>query len=683
MRAYRLDGIVVGALLALSMTPLPATAQQADALDARIPVIEPADVPPPTSADAGPQASTQTPAQVPVQRTATPPASAQPVQAAPAVPAQQPVVVQQPVSVQPAAAQPTAAAPAAAPTTAGGIPLPEPADVPPPTKEDIGKVQLSAADQAVADRLRALVSGRLERVVEEKSERTALKEFYETRDYAPLWVEYGSPSDRAKAAVARLKRADADGLDASDYVAPDLARLGPDPDAVADAELKLTAALMKFARHAQSGRVTISRISPNIDWTAPVPEADEVLATFAEAKDMAAALDAFNPPHEGFRRLKAKLTELRGSPEDHVVEIPKGPNLRKGKKDKRVPLLRARLKVEGDSDSTVYDAELVDAVKAFQRSRAMSPTGIVNQPTVDALNGRSKGRDISAIVSNMERWRWMPRELGTSYVMVNVPDYTLKTVHNGKVIFTTRIVTGKPSTPSPSFSAKIENILVNPSWHVPQSIIYGQYLPALEQDPSALTRMGMVVSRNRDGSISVKQPPGERNALGRIKFNFSNKFQVYLHDTPQKHLFKQDMRAHSAGCMRVQDPAEFAEVLLSIGMPDQNYTSERITRMYGKGEQWLRFKKTIPVHLVYLNAYVEDDGKLVVKPDVYGYDGRVQSALNGKYLQVAERSQVVIPGKPNPAVRVARVKRPDEVERRPQPQQQGFFLFDLFRNPSY
>lgn len=689
MRAHWLDGVAVGALFALSIaaTGLPnlAWAQQADPIAAAIPVPEPANVPPPTIADLDPP-HISAPAVV---ATHSPPPTAAPAtapeQTAPqAEPADSTPTTTATIPNAPAAAEPAPAAPVVQAVTAPlddaailrAVPVPEPAQVAPPTARDIGTVQLSAADQAVADKLRELLATRSDRFVDGRKERAALDELYKARGYAPLFAEYGAPNNRMKAAIARLKAADADGLDASDYATPELKGL-TDAEAMAQAELRLLNSLLLYARHAQAGRVTATRISPNMDFTPPVPEPADVLKTLAEAKDMAASLDAFNPPHPGFRALRAKLAQLQGSPDDRYTHIPGGPvlKLRSGKKavpvkDARVPLLRERLHVAGDPADTTYDAALAEAVKAFQKSKGLSATGSLTQATVDALNGRSRGRDLHAIVSNMERWRWLPRDLGKAYVMVNVPDFSLKTVHDGKTVFQTRIVVGKPNTPSPQFSAAIENILVNPSWHVPQSIIYGEYLPALQQDPGVLARMGLQVSYNRDGSIAIKQPPGERNALGRIKFNFPNKYQVYLHDTPQKNLFAQDRRAYSHGCMRVQNPDKFAEVLLSIALPQERYTVERIKSMYGGGEQWLKFKKPIPVHLTYMNAYVDEHDQLVIRDDIYGYDGRVQAALRGQYMAIAERSQKVTPGAHRSAGR--RVVQQE-------PQRPGFFLFPFFR----
>jgi L,D-transpeptidase YcbB len=671
MRARWFDGVAAGALLALSLTlalgTIPAAAQSgdqpaaapADQIEAGVPVPEPADVPPPSAADLEPSARS--------------------------VSVDPPEIANAPVTTVDSLSSPTPGAEVSAPAAAipnlseeaisRAVPVPETAQVPPPTLKDIGGVPLDTADAVIADKLKEAIASKLDRITDRKKERAAIEEFYKSRSYAPLWLEAGLAGPRMKAAVARLRAADADGLEPGDYAVADPASLGKEPEALAQAELKLTNAVLNFARHAQSGRVIPSRISNNIEFNPPVPEPAAVLQTVAGAPDIAKALSSFNPPHEGFQALRRKLVELRKLGDDHQAHVPTGPTVKVGMSDKRVPLVRERLGVAGE-DMT-YDRELADAVKRFQRQKGLKDTGLLSASTVEALNGRSRSRDVNAIISNMERWRWLPRDLGSAYVQVNVPDFSLKVVRGQSTLFRTRIVVGKPNTPSPSFSAQIENILVNPTWHVPESIIYNEYLPALQQDPGVLSRMGLIMERNRDGSISIRQPPSERNALGRIKFNFPNRFQVYLHDTPDKKLFALDKRAFSHGCMRVQNPTQFGEVLASIAVPEQSYTAERLQRMFGSGEQWINFKRKIPVHITYLNAYVDDDGKLVVREDLYGYDGRVQAALRGEYMAITERSQRVVPGAA--AARRTATNRPEQRRWAVQEQGQRGFFFPWFQ----
>jgi len=176
----------------------------------------------------------------------------------------------------------------------------------------------------------------------------------------------------------------------------------------------------------------------------------------------------------------------------------------------------------------------------------------------------------------------------------------------------------------------MRHITINPTWNVPPSIVYNEYLPALQQDPTVLARMGLKVVHNRDGSIHIYQPPGEANALGRIRFNFPNRFLVYQHDTPDKHMFAHDVRAYSHGCMRVQDPAKYAEVLFNIARPGEGWTAERIKRMFGSGEQDIQLPAPIQVHLTYQSAFVDEAGKLQTRKDVYGLDSRTIAAIRSE-----------------------------------------------------
>ena len=202
-----------------------------------------------------------------------------------------------------------------------------------------------------------------------------------------------------------------------------------------------------------------------------------------------------------------------------------------------MPALRERLHVRGKPGDHTYDRALYNAVRRLQYRHALKPTGVIDRQTIAAINGPrpiSQSQKIDRVAANMERWRWLPRDLGKTYVMVNIPDYTLKVVHDHDVVWRTKIVAGKPQTPTPLLTASMDSVLVNPSWYVPQSIIQNELLPRYASDPNIFDRMGLEVKKGPDGNISVVQPPGAANALGRIKFNFPNKFQVYLHDTPEK-----------------------------------------------------------------------------------------------------------------------------------------------------
>jgi murein L,D-transpeptidase YcbB/YkuD len=200
----------------------------------------------------------------------------------------------------------------------------------------------------------------------------------------------------------------------------------------------------------------------------------------------------------------------------------------------------------------------------------------------------------------------------------------------------TKIVVGKPATPTPIMSAQMKSITVNPTWNVPPSIAANEYLPLLQQDPTILQRMGLRLSYNPDGTIHLSQPPGEQNALGQLRFNFPNKFLVYQHDSNQKYLFANDKRAESHGCMRVQDPVKYAEVLLSMVRPGEGYSQDRIRRMFGDNEVDIQLPTFIPVHLTYQTAFVDDRGKLEYREDIYGRDQALLAILKGSERKVAD-----------------------------------------------
>ena len=417
---------------------------------------------------------------------------------------------------------------------------------------------LDPADRPVAEKIRDFFAGTSDRIFANKKERAAAEAFYQSRSYAPLWLDKGIANARASSAIARLKNADADGLEVGDYKTPNFAGLGP--DALAEADLKLTQTVLTYARHVQAGRFSYTRVSRNIELPQAAPESTDVLNAMAATQDADKALDAFSPQHEEYQKLKAMLAELRGA------------------------------------------------------------------------SGAKKGdasRQIDTIIANMERWRWYPRDLGKAHVIVNQPDFTLRVMHEGNQVWTTRIVIGKPRTPTPLLSETMKHITVNPTWNVPPSIVYGEYLPAQAQDPTVLSRMGLRVSYS-GGGVHISQPPGPGNALGRIRFNFPNRFLVYQHDTPDKYYFAHETRAYSHGCMRVQDPAKYAEVLLNIVRPQEHWTAERITRMYGSSEHNLQLQPTpVWVHLTYQTAFIDKAGKLQMRRDIYNIDSRTIAAIKG------------------------------------------------------
>jgi murein L,D-transpeptidase YcbB/YkuD len=536
-------------------------------------------------------------------------------------------------------------APAAEPTEA---PTPQTALAPAENVDPLAA--LDPADRAIAEKMRDLFAAKADRIFSSKKERATVEAFYQKRNLLPLWLDKGVENPRARAAIASVKASEADGLDPRDYRIPSFAAAAP--EVLAEAELKFTALMVTFTRHLQSG---------------------DVLAKLAEAADVSKAIAEYAPPHPGYLRLKTVLADMRGKSSGGTAQIAEGPPLKLAKvlmEDPRVPMLRERLGLTGDPSDLHYDARLADAVKKFQRTGDLPVTGTLDSRTVKELNGPPRDRQIDLIIANMERWRWLPRDLGKVHVMVNIPEYALRVMKDGNLHWSTRIVVGKPHLQTPILTATMKYITVNPTWNVPPSIVQNEYLPALAQDPTVLSRMGLKVDYNRDGSVHISQPPGERNALGRLRFNFPNRFLVYQHDTPDKHLFAHDTRAYSHGCMRVLDPPKYAEVLLNIVRPNENWTIDRIKRMYGSAEVDIQFPTHIPVHLTYQTAAVED-GKLIVRKDIYGYDARTIAAIKGErgMIEMAqERSRE----------NAASIKRARPLQQAQVPVQRSGSFFDWF-----
>jgi len=609
------------ALAAQSTTPRANAAELA--IDAAVPRPEPANVPPPTIGD------------FKMDTTATVPDAAKaidkPAESSPAAKAADPKPAE--TVTAPAANDAATATPPAATATAPAVE---------PAKEPVKVSTVAPADQPVADRLRDMLGAKSLRYFDRKNERAAVEKFYTTRDYAPQWTQAGKLTDSGKGVIARLKDAATEGLNPADYPVPDFAAAAS-PDQLAEAELKLTASMLDYARQAQSGRMHWSQVSADIQYPEHPTDPAEVLANISTAKDASAALDGYNPPHKLYKELKAKLAELRGQGDGPVIQIAEGPALaykaatkKQGEvapEDPRVPQLRAKLNIADHPDSTHYDAKVAAAVRKFQEGVDLKPTGVLDDRTVKAINSPKRDRQIDTVLVNMERWRWLPRQLGAAslgnaYVILNIPDFTLKVMQNGAPVWHTRVVTGKPGNhATPLLTETMKFITVNPTWNVPPSIIYNEYLPALQQDPTVLQRMGLKLEQNRDGSVHISQPPGEANALGRIRFNFPNKFLVYQHDTPDKNLFARDERAFSHGCMRVQNPDQYASTLLNITMPNASYTPEKIRGMYGHSEIDLKFPTPIPVNITYQTAFVDDGGKLQIRRDIYGRDATMIGLL--------------------------------------------------------
>jgi L,D-transpeptidase YcbB len=418
-----------------------------------------------------------------------------------------------------------------------------------------------------------------------KVERDGLAAYYDKRAFKPLWHVDGLPTAAAAAIRDRLAHAADDGLDPDDYAGAGTPVASTRPEDIAEAEWRLSAASLAYARDARGARVNPTRLSTLITPDLTLPDAQTVLDALTRANDAGIVLHSFNPQAAGYVNLRTALARLRAqmvAPASSKAEPTPGTQL---------------ASVTGEP------------AKGGRRA----PIAVPFAPK----------RVEADIIANMERWRWLPAQLGERYIIVNVPEFKLRYVNNGVLTHEARVIVGKPTSPTPLFSGEMKFIVVNPTWYIPPSILKKEFLPKLAEDPLYAERQGYVVAYN-GGQISIRQPPGERNALGRIKFMFPNKHSVYLHDTPTRSLFASAERAFSHGCVRVDQPFKLAEYVLNDA---KIWPERRIARMVGGGERTISLPSEIPVHIAYFTLAADDDGTLHRVGDIYGLDPRLEAML--------------------------------------------------------
>ena len=479
--------------------------------------------------------------------------------------------------------------------------------------------------------------------------------FYEGRDYKPIWTRDAGAKGKARALLQALKSAGDHGLNPANYSIGDIEERieSTNPEELAELDLVLSDVFADFGRDLSRGRVLPSHVDSSIHIEPHGPGPLNIIDGAEVADDLEPYLTTLAPQSPQYDRLKAKLAEYRAiAAEGGWPRIPDGPALKPGMSDDRVPVLRRLLATTGDfggkadDPAKVYDGALVEAVKKFQSRHGLADDGVIGPATMRELNVPVQDR-IRQMVLNLERRRWMTDDLGDFYVFVNLADAYLKVVQDvggrEKTVHTARLVVGKPYQRTPVFSENMSYVVFNPNWGVPSSIATKEYLPKLKTDAGYLARQKIrIFAGNKEvdpfsvnwNALSrmpyqLRQDPGDGNALGRIKFMFPNPYNVYIHDTPSKSLFAKEERFFSHGCMRVQDPEMLAEVLLG----SQGWMLDKIKAQIGSGKQKIvNLDKKVPVHVTYLTTWVNKDGTVNFRNDVYGLDKELATALLGKEL---------------------------------------------------
>ena len=475
----------------------------------------------------------------------------------------------------------------------------------------------------------------------------AITQFYAARQYAPIWT---GPEDASRrgAFFEALATADDHALPPARYNAAGLqAALGR---AVTEGdrgrvEVAMTRAYLTWAHDLRGGLLDPAKVDAGIVREISRPEPALLLAGIA-GPGASTYLHDLQPQSPEYARLMRARFELSQALRTDAWGPELAPaTVKPGAKGAPVVALRDRLAAMGylgGSASASYDARLREAVQRFQADHGLRATGVADAATIAEINIGPEARLASVVVA-MERLRWMgDAALGARHIWVNLPEMTAKIVDNGQVVFQTRAVIGKdtPEQRTPEFSDQMQYMVVNPSWSVPRSITTKEYLPLLQRNPNAVShlqvvdRNGRVVPRNavnfaaysaRSFPYSLRQPPSDGNALGKVKFMFPNKYNIYLHDTPSKSLFDNEVRAYSHGCIRLSDPFDFAYALLARQTDDPR--GEFQSHLDRKSENRVNLDVDVPVHLVYFTAWPTAKGRMGWRADVYGRDAAIFAAL--------------------------------------------------------
>lgn len=479
--------------------------------------------------------------------------------------------------------------------------------------------------------------------------RDALLAQYASRSYRPIWLKDGKLTERGLEVLRLLAGSGDDGLQPQSYLPTGLARFDAplpenDPAAMARLDIDLSAAALRYAHDASGGQFDPALLSRYHDLQPPWVAADKAIRVIANSPYPAQYLMGLNPTHPAYGAMKKALAELRArQAERPVATIADGDIVRSGDSDPRIPAVRSRLAQLGftPQDSVLLEPDTLDAelsvqLRLFQKQVGIKVTGALGPQTVIALNNASSGGRLDKLLDNMERLRWLPRDLGNRHVFVNQAAFQATVMRNGRPEWTTRVIVGKPDTQTAVFNDEMEMVVFNPSWGVPPSIIANEYLPKLRRDPGYLDKMGFKVVDAQGKTVSsrsvswgsygakipygIQQPPGDKNALGELKFLFPNAHDIYMHDTPSRDLFEKDVRAFSHGCVRVQNPREFASVVLG-------WTPEDIAaKVESKVSETVRLKEKLPVHIAYFTAWPDEQGNITYFNDIYERDKPIETA---------------------------------------------------------
>ncbi|HUF50887.1 MAG TPA: L,D-transpeptidase family protein [Longimicrobiales bacterium] len=463
--------------------------------------------------------------------------------------------------------------------------------------------------------------------------------YYRRVRFRPAWLDGSQVSERGRGVHAVLRGAEQDGLAPARYRLETATRLlgmlsaedaaealdaGARAGYLADIDLLLSEGYMRYATDIVTGTIDPEQVGRAWRVHRDAPPTELVLRS-AVRGDPAQIVQRLRPATPNYGRLMRALARLRevqaagGWP-----ALPAGIKAAEGDSSAAVGALRARLAAsddareamlarQGAAQAAKYDRDLRDALRHFQTRHGLDDDGKLGGMTLVELQHPVEER-IAEVRLNLDRWRWLPRELGDLFVLVNIAGFELEVVENNRTIEAMNVVVGKIGNETPVFADTMEHVVVNPYWNVPTSILKEEILPAIARDPGYLARNNM----EWVGDGGVRQRPGRDNALGKVKFLFPNSNNIYLHDTPADHLFARARRDFSHGCIRVERPLDLARLIVSKAT---NHSPSSLQAMLNTTtEKWINLKRPIPVYITYFTAWVGEDGTLRFHHDIYGHD---------------------------------------------------------------
>jgi L,D-transpeptidase YcbB len=509
-------------------------------------------------------------------------------------------------------------------------------------------------EDPTTEAIRLVLADKTTRIRAVDAERKAVLAFYGSANFKPMWTKDGRPTERAIAALKILSTANKDGLVPERYLPTVLLgfdqideSLSGDPLKIATFDVSLTAKILEYARDLSGGQFDPARLSLYYDIKTNPVAADAALRVLAYSPYIENYLASLAPAKAEYEMFKVALSKLDDKAAKPVLEqIESGPRVKLGKTDPRIPAVRARLAGLGlitaddavNNDEEKLDKPLSEGLKKFQSSNAIKVTGSLDDATVKAFNADRSDDERQRLIFNMERLRWLPKSMGNRYVFVNQPAFEVNVMDEGKSVWKSRVIVGRPLTQTYSFYDQIETVVFNPSWGVPASIIVNEYGPKSRKDPGYLDRQGFKIVDSNGNPMSsksinwwtigqtpnfgIQQPPGSDNALGELKFLFPNTHDIYMHDTPSRKLFSESVRSFSHGCVRVQNPREFAAVLLG-------WDAKKVDENVEMGDSHsVTLSQKVPVYLTYFTAWPDANGKIQYFNDIYGRDKAMAKAFS-------------------------------------------------------